>query len=390
MDTNQETQIKDLVVWGGLYKVKHMRWVDKSWQRYNDQNYNLAVPCMRKDGSVWMQDTYQIKYPTIKKNESKTLAAMERIFSFEDPEYGDLAICYSCSEYYCKGNEKITSADMLNDYELICDLHDYRPLDHSEDYRDYDSKDVISGVKLYNEHGYSWTYGSVGVKLIKKDAQPVMLNQLIAAMSDTSSELKQPDGQTYGRLEKMQSIYEKMLSKGIVIPRRQEVRYQNLLWLENRLNEMKQEIKEYMEEHKYRDSYKFESEDLYLKDIHPDMERYLQESCYCPHEIYDVRRFSYELFYETNKCKLIDKSETMIAVISRASDSSKPEILVFWYDDIERPGQIVAAQRIDATENNIKIVKGIVHNQKDKFMKLDSFKNETCEEIEEMFDRVLS
>lgn len=41
-----------------------------------------------------------------------------------------------------------------------------------------------------------------------------------------------------------------------------------------------------------------------LKDI-ADMEDYLEDRCYCPHEIYDLSGFFYELFYPDTECTLL-------------------------------------------------------------------------------------
>lgn len=98
-----------------------------------------------------------------------------------------------------------------------------------------------------------------------------------------------------------------------------------------------------------------------LKDI-PDMERFLAEDCYCPGEIYSLDGFFYTIFSGEDECILVDEFNEKIAVISKL-DSEEPQAVIFWRDDPERPGQIVAAQRVDATENNIELLKLYIHGE---------------------------
>ena len=117
------------------------------------------------------------------------------------------------------------------------------------------------------------------------------------------------------------------------------------------------------------------SEIMKLGDIH-DMERYLAEDCYCPGEIDDISGFFYEIFKADDECVLIAESEGMTAVVAKSSmfDNCKPQAIIFWHDDDDRPGIIIAAQRIDATENNIDILRTIVHGGKPDGRKIDEFK----------------
>ena len=112
-----------------------------------------------------------------------------------------------------------------------------------------------------------------------------------------------------------------------------------------------------------------------LGDI-PDMERYLAEDCYCPGEIYDISGFFFEIFKADDECVLIAESEGMTAVVARSGtfDNSKPQAIMFWHDDDDRPGRIIAAQRIDATDNNLDILRTIVHGGKPDGRKIDEFK----------------
>ena len=110
-----------------------------------------------------------------------------------------------------------------------------------------------------------------------------------------------------------------------------------------------------------------------LGDVHPDMERFLQEDCYCPGEIYDVTGFFYEIFKADDECKVIEGNDKMTAVVATSSwENSLPQAILFWHDDGN--GKIIDAQRVDATENNIGILRTIVQGGKSDGRKLDEYK----------------
>ena len=354
------------VLWGGLYKVKHTRW--KGSGIPNDQVYYQAVPALDKDGNLWMQDTYQLSLPTYVDG-SATLGAMNRIFKLKDSKSGDWAIRQSRGDFYHTGNEKITSQSMLDDYELICDLHDWRPLDKFEDYRHYDAKDVLHHIHLYKEHGYSWDHGDIGVTLIRKSAQPVLLNKLNSSIFDANRKCTRPDCSLY-TLGNLTEVYEETIQNNIEIPRKIQVSYDNTLWLYDKLKEMQAEIRKYMEEHKYVATYAYELENLTLGQIHPDMKRYLEEDCYCPGEIYGLSGLGYQIYTIDTKCQLILQNDRRTAVIARTSNSSDPQVIVFWHDDLDSPQKIIEARRIDATINNVEVAKSVV-NSYDNFYKPD-------------------
>lgn len=98
-----------------------------------------------------------------------------------------------------------------------------------------------------------------------------------------------------------------------------------------------------------------------------DMERYLQEDCYCPGEIYSPDGFFFKIFNVDDDCKVIEENEGKIAVVVR------DQAIIFWRDG-DVPGQIIAAQRVDATENNIGILRSIVRGEKPDGRKIDEFK----------------
>lgn len=104
-----------------------------------------------------------------------------------------------------------------------------------------------------------------------------------------------------------------------------------------------------------------------------DMERFLTEDCYCPGEIYDITGFFYQVFSVNDECVLIEQSDRMTAVVATSKHKSRPQAIMFWHDDDETPGRIVAAQRVDATENNIGILRSIVNCESTNGRKIDEF-----------------
>lgn len=109
---------------------------------------------------------------------------------------------------------------------------------------------------------------------------------------------------------------------------------------------------------------------MQLKDI-ADMETYLAERCYCPGEIYDRSGFFFQIFKADEECKLVATGK------SRNSDESvtcvicRDQLINFWIDN---NNVIQAAERYDATENNIKVMKDFWEG-KDVVISLDEFEN---------------
>lgn len=101
-----------------------------------------------------------------------------------------------------------------------------------------------------------------------------------------------------------------------------------------------------------------------IKDLHKDVERYLNHDCYCPHEIYSFDGFGYQLFYEDQECEKLgeNKNDNSLTIGCLAypenNKKNKPQIVLFFIED----DKCVNALRYDATENNIKITKDILTN----------------------------
>lgn len=91
-----------------------------------------------------------------------------------------------------------------------------------------------------------------------------------------------------------------------------------------------------------------------LKELHKDIERYLENDCYCPHEIYSFDEFLYQTFSPEDECDLLGERSELIICLEKKSSNNNQVIVFFKGDD---QNNIVDAVRFDATENNLKIVK---------------------------------
>ena len=100
-----------------------------------------------------------------------------------------------------------------------------------------------------------------------------------------------------------------------------------------------------------------------IKELHSDIERYLLEDCYCPHEIYSFDGFCYQLFYENQECEKLgehktDATQNIIACVAHPEDNpeNKAQIILFFIEN----EKCIDSIRFDATENNIEITKSII------------------------------
>ena len=129
-----------------------------------------------------------------------------------------------------------------------------------------------------------------------------------------------------------------------------------------------------------------------IKDVHPDMGRYLYEDCYCPYEVYSFDGIFYEIFEPDYECRVVAESDSRVAVVSACksfdTQSQKnvddtPEILLFWKDDT----RITDVIRMDATDNNLELVKLYVHDEDMQGRKFDCYdKDEVVRSLKQVFD----
>ena len=102
-----------------------------------------------------------------------------------------------------------------------------------------------------------------------------------------------------------------------------------------------------------------------LKEVHPDVVRYLYEDCYDPYEVYDTSGLFFNSFYPNVECNVVAKGNGKVAVVASAWDDGsgsyapKPEDVqvVVFYTDKDNPDKVVDSCRFDATDNNVDIAK---------------------------------
>lgn len=126
-----------------------------------------------------------------------------------------------------------------------------------------------------------------------------------------------------------------------------------------------------------------------LKDI-LDMTDYLQHRCYCPGEIYSSDGFFYQIFEPDAEYKEIGKCDfndnylckiPFIAVISKSVDDITQILLIGYTDE-----KIVDIIRFDATENNIRLLKEVIKNNKTELKFNEYEKGKTTESLEKILN----
>lgn len=112
-----------------------------------------------------------------------------------------------------------------------------------------------------------------------------------------------------------------------------------------------------------------------LGDVHPDMERYLNDDCYCPFEIYDTTGFFYDIFEPDFDCVVAKETELATVVIAHGLyDEKKARPQVIYFQHADDSGRIDGTLRCDATENNVNLLKMFADGLRPEG-KLDEFEN---------------
>lgn len=119
---------------------------------------------------------------------------------------------------------------------------------------------------------------------------------------------------------------------------------------------------------------------MIIKELHKDIERYLQEDCYCPNEIYGTDGFGFRHHYADDECnKFLENKEIITCITEFANkEKMKPMILVFFKEKYN----VVDAVEYDATENNIKGIENYIKSGK-KFTE-DHFSKDWNKGLKEM------
>ena len=123
-----------------------------------------------------------------------------------------------------------------------------------------------------------------------------------------------------------------------------------------------------------------------LKDI-ADMEDYLENRCYCPHEIYDMSGFFFNCFEPDVECELLSEGERGYIhgtfVMAKSSQGSLQIIYIKHKD-----GYVDSCIRLDATENNKEQIVKFLNGEIEK-MNIDEYPDtKTKETLKEIFSIV--
>lgn len=92
-----------------------------------------------------------------------------------------------------------------------------------------------------------------------------------------------------------------------------------------------------------------------LKEVHPDIERYLAEDCYCPNEVYSVDGFFFQYVFADAECKVIgtwhrDIDDVAFVVTASGKNHDHPILLNIWHKD----GKVICMERYEYSEENMR------------------------------------
>ena len=123
-----------------------------------------------------------------------------------------------------------------------------------------------------------------------------------------------------------------------------------------------------------------------LKDI-ADMEDYLENRCYCPHEIYDMTGFFFNCFEPEVECELLAEGERGSIhgtfVLAKPSQFNEDSLQIIYIEHTN--GIVDSCIRIDATENNKEQILKFLSGEIEK-MHIDEYADtKTDEALREVF-----
>ena len=104
-----------------------------------------------------------------------------------------------------------------------------------------------------------------------------------------------------------------------------------------------------------------------LRDIHPDVERYFAEDCYCPNEVYSVDGFCYQLVFADAECTVLGSyqnmrnSDEIITFVATASGKNHdhPILLNIWHTDTK----VTYMERYEYSDDNVKNIAAFLRGE---------------------------
>ena len=95
---------------------------------------------------------------------------------------------------------------------------------------------------------------------------------------------------------------------------------------------------------------------MILKDVHKDIERYLEQDCYCPNEVYSVDGFFYQLVFADAECKVIGTypnpsgdGQVTLVITASGKKHDHPILLNIWHT----AEQVTSMERYEYSEHNL-------------------------------------
>ena len=125
-----------------------------------------------------------------------------------------------------------------------------------------------------------------------------------------------------------------------------------------------------------------------LKDI-ADMTDYLENRCYCPHEIYDMTGFFYELFYPDAECALLISGSmgaihgVFVIAKPKKTGSYEPREQIVYIEITDN--MVDDCVRVDNTQNNRDQIQKFMNGEIDN-MSINEYEDgATQRTLEELF-----
>lgn len=350
VEENESIEISplvDKVVFGGLYAYNHSM-IPSTKRNINDQQYHQAVPTVDKNGALWMIDTYMLHSRPYRDNQYNEY--VEWLKTLSDPKNGQYALSQR-RNYFFENAEMITSEKILDNYELVCNLSSWRPVDYLDEVEQYD--DVRCNVRLWNECKYPQGYALVRKDAVKSNA--LVLNNAVEKFVKSMNGYVNP-GSGY-LFDEMKERYEQCKADNTKLPMSLEVKYDNCLKMHDKLLKMKEEMEAFKKrlpsmEYKY----SFFDDSVEVRDVHPDVERYLQNDCYCPNEVYGPNGFGYYLCGPDDKCAVLKRDHVnhRVWIVYVPKVTVYPRLIAFTLTDNEE--NVEDATFFDVTPTNIALM----------------------------------
>lgn len=131
-----------------------------------------------------------------------------------------------------------------------------------------------------------------------------------------------------------------------------------------------------------------------LKDFIPDIERYFQEDCYCPNEVYSVDGFGFQYVYADNEATLLTKGKMndedvfLFETIGASGGGKYPILLNVWVD---KKNKVVSCERYEVSKENIENITKFLKDNSYRFIltEADDLKKEVAE-ILNISDAIIS